>query len=461
MTGTQRVMLNAAAAGATALVGLVIGVGAGNVFPAVIFTIAGLLALRFVPAATVYLTLILAFTTLPAVVPLSFEVADYSFRTYEPFIVLAAIYVWTRHRPQPYATACSVVLALVFLGAAAHGYLDGNLPDAILYELRPPLIMCLGIIVAAGVIDTPVGDRCRRLLPWILGVSAVVSLAGSVLGLEIAGRTEAATLGGVVGDATEASRLLTPATFLAVAALCAAAAALIARRATVRATLPYVAPSLVIVFLGFSRNHILGLAAACLFAVVAGRAVATLLPRLALAATVSAPFALVVVIGFSTLSPTSWAQQQVDAYFDRVVSGLTAETRSMDSSTQFRAEENRQLVAAFKDAPVLGHGLGHAYRPGVGPTGEFMRDEAPYYAHNFYLWLLVKAGALGLLGFAYATAGPLLSVFRDRRTIRLITGAAVCGFLAINFVAPMPNGAPTSLLMGALIGIAAGTSSRR
>ena len=75
---------------------------------------------------------------------------------------------------------------------------------------------------------------------------------------------------------------------------------------------------------------------------------------------------------------------------------------AVDSSTQDRLRENANLLAAFGDAPLFGHGLGYAYQPPFGKAGSFTATLGTTYSHNFYLWWLVKAGAVGMASFAHS-----------------------------------------------------------
>lgn len=416
--------------------------------------VAAAIAVAMRPERLIYLTVALAVTTVPAVIPTTFSAGGLTFRFYEPLLVLAGVYVWARHRPPGYATTRFAVLVGLLGAAAAVGYLSGNVPAKILFDVRWPMLMAVALYVGAGIAGTPIVDRCVRLLPWLMWLSAGVILLASAVGLALPGRAEAAALG---NDATsEATRLLTPSTFPALVVLCAAAALVIARRAAFRSMLVLIAPAFVVVFLGFSRNHLLGLAVAVAFTILAMRNADTTIGLFGRAALVAVPTALIGGVILAALPPGSWLDNQVGGYSARVLDGLSSESLNTDPSTQFRLQENRDLSRAIEDAPVIGHGLGFAYRPGTGPPGQYMRDQAPYYAHNFYLWALVKAGFLGLLAFGYVMLTPVLSALRSPSSTQLAAGAAAAALLAVSVVAPVPLGSPTAVLLGALLGLLAG-----
>ena len=79
-----------------------------------------------------------------------------------------------------------------------------------------------------------------------------------------------------------------------------------------------------------------------------------------------------------------------------------------------REAENVNLWIAIREAPLFGHGFGYAYQPPFGPAGRFAATFGPYYAHNFYLWLLAKAGIIGLVGFAMFALVPIIRAVRTQ-----------------------------------------------
>jgi O-antigen ligase len=143
-----------------------------------------------------------------------------------------------------------------------------------------------------------------------------------------------------------------------------------------------------------------------------------------------------------------------------VLEGLTSSTLEVDLSSQFRVVfENALIIPRIEESPLFGHGFGYAYKPPLGIPGTFNSDFAPYYAHNFYLWILVKAGVTGLAIFLWFSLAPILKTFRQSSGLAHASAGAATALLACSFVVPMPIGSPTALLLGALLGAAAAFSS--
>ena len=370
------------------------------------------------PELSVYLTLILSCTALPTIIPTSFAVGGLIFQLYEPFLAFATLYVLAHHRPSKYVVGrYLLILASVGIGLVV-GMLNGNSLQKIYQDVRLPIILAVGILVAGGVANAEVASRCLRLLPWILWISAAVVVLASVAGLEIGGRTES-----VVPSADgAATRLLSPATFLAVAVLCGCISLAVAQQITLRSHLNYVLPAAVIMGLSFARNHLLALMVAVVFTVVALRSLDAVGGLFKLLAT-AIPVFFVCLLVLSTLSD-NWLSEQVTGYSTRVVDGITGSSLSNDASAAYRMEETSHIIPVIERSPIIGYGMGAAYQPAQGPAGQFLYDRAPYYAHNFYLWLLLKAGVFGLALFLFAVLGPLWRAIRAPNSGQLAAGAA-------------------------------------
>ncbi|MGD0612081.1 MAG: O-antigen ligase family protein [Anaerolineales bacterium] len=136
---------------------------------------------------------------------------------------------------------------------------------------------------------------------------------------------------------------------------------------------------------------------------------------------------------------------------ERIVQPLAARWASLgqnvfdETSLQWRALENRYALQQISLHPVLGIGLGNAYRPPLeleagGTSYEWTFD----YMENGYLYIATYMGLIGLLPFLWLCAAYLLRVFRHQHEIRdeglravyLGFGAAFLGMMACNFVSP-------------------------
>jgi hypothetical protein len=418
-----------------------------------------LLLLR--PTWSIYLALILSSIALPAFLPTTFEVAGLTLHAHEPFLVIALVYTMVKFP----STRRSNLIALAFAGAIAVALLVGfahqNSMTKILYDVRPLLECLAALVVASRIYGTPLAQQCFRVLSWVLWISALVTLAGATTGLPVGGRTEDASLTSVTGNDAAATRLLTEATFPALAVLCAVIALAIAGRIRVRDSWMLSVPALLIVVLSFSRNSILAVAVAILFAVLASRRVDAFIRGSVIVVSVLAVFGLLVVLGpaLAQLPGGDFINTQVHSYSDRVLGGLTSTVQATDPSVQFRSRENSFLMQGFLSSPVFGHGFGYAYKPSVSGAS-FLLDYAPYFAHNFYGWLAVKGGAASVLLLLVAVASPLLRSLRNASSTSFALAAAFAAMLAVSVVAPVALSTNSALLFGGLLGALAASTDR-
>ncbi len=323
-----------------------------------------------------------------------------------------------------------------------------------------PLLECVAAgVIATRIFGTALADRCFKVLGWVLWISAAVTLAGATTGLEVGGRTEDASLTLVSGNSAAATRLLTEATFPALAVLCGVIALSVAGRIRIVDSWALSVPALLITVLSFSRNSILAVAVAILFAVVAGRSVGAVVRASLVVVSTLAVFGLLVLLGpvLATLPGGDFVNTQVHSYSDRVIGGLTSTVQSTDPSVQFRARENSFLMQGFLSSPFIGHGFGFAYKPSAG-TASFLLDYAPYFAHNFYGWIAVKGGAVSCLLLVAAFASPLLRATKRASTATFALAAAFVAMLAVSIVAPVALSTNSALLFGGLLGALAAST---
>ena len=94
--------------------------------------------------------------------------------------------------------------------------------------------------------------------------------------------------------------------------------------------------------------------------------------------------------------------------------------------------------------------------PGRSPPRWALR-----YAHNFYLWWLVKAGAVGMASFAVFALTPVVRGIRSASAEAKISAAVSAGLLAVCVVAPLPLEPGDSLALGMALGAAMGFARPR
>lgn len=414
------------------------------------------------PDRLIYLTLAAATMALPAFVPTTFSVGSVSVKAYEPFLLLSVVYAATRYKGRV-PVALSGFGALIVIWAAI-GLLAQHEPSKIIYDIRNLLMLWAACFVASRVAGTHVLNGVFRWVKWILWISAGLSLLASATSMPLAGRAEEAALPVSGAGASEAAvRLLTPATHLSLAVICVLAVLIVIKRPNLKSVAIYAVPALLMVFISFSRNSILGIGVAVLVGLLASRNVRSAGRTLGYAAVAATTFWLFMASSalLSSFPVGAWLNKQVEGFSSRVLGGLTSETLTVDNSAQFRfQQENALIIPRIGEAPLAGHGFGYAYKLPTGIPGSFSADFAPFYAHNFYLWILAKAGLIGLVLFLWFAVVPALRSIRSGNVTTVPAGGAALALLATSFVAPMPLGSPTGLILGALIGVCADRSKR-
>lgn len=419
----------------------------------------GAMALAFAVALdrdfVVHAAAFLAFSTLPAAVPLSIAVGGIPIVFHEVFLFFALLMALPRIRWTQ--TSGLVALALTAWGllgllwGVAHGY--GH--RSILYDSRSSLVLAATFIVITAARPATLRRLWARTIPVTLVVSAVTMALGS-LGLIVTSAHSLSARLAYQEPSGSASRQLGSTGFVAVAALMCAVVMFLLRK-PIPGALRFMVPlSIAIVALSFARSHLVGLAVTVLYGLFEARrhrSLAAVIPRVAMAALAAIPaIALVVAIG-STLAPDSWIRSVATSYALRVFEGLGSQARSEDMSLQYRLDEYSGLARSIDQSPFIGHGFGHAYREPVGPPGQYFHDAAPYYSHNFYMWTMDKVGVLGL--------GVILLIFllpivrpTGHDIVNVCARTVLISFLAISLAVPMPNGQTSGPLVGAVLALA-------
>lgn len=375
------------------------------------------------------------------------------------FIVFIAIFVMLRGRehkfrePAGWGYAAAGLLAMVVLGVV-----NGAGVNAILRDARGPTYLVATFIVGARLSRKVDRKLLFSMVLVLLWYSAAAVVLASITSLPIvAGRVEpVSALVGYGSVGFGATRFLVPTTALALFSLCACLSYSIAEdgldRSRRRQVLRVALPSAVLVFLSFSRNSLLALAAALLFTLPFAtrrlRAV-TVLPKLAACV-------ILVLVALPLLGPPGkYLSTQVAAYGARVVSGITGSSLRTDTSANFRRYENKLALQSFRSSPVFGHGAGHRYRPLLYHEPFSDRDTGPTYIHNFYLWALVKGGVLGLGALLITLLQPVArAILVLRRSgaadypLVLALCAGIVGLLVTGTVALIVHDVSSSVLLG-------------
>jgi hypothetical protein len=403
----------------------------------------------------VAVTIFVTFAALPEWVPQKVAVGPLSFQVYELLLLAAA--AWALWQPSTTRVVKYVApfIALCIAAAAWSLFIVGADFSKMGSDVRWPFYTAVSMYIASKVVGTVHQTLCVRAVLGTVWLSAIMVVAASVTDMKLVGRSEAASLAVYGGDI--ATRFLTPTTFLAVVIVAVCLVCIISgnpRRFNLQI---WLIPSAVLMVLSFSRNHLLGLAAAIVFALLAFRSARSVVASIGTGAVILMA-AILLQMGagsvFVAMPAAHYLTTQANGYVERVIVGLTPQNRAIDPSVRYRQKENALLTAAISKSPLIGHGFGYAYKAPSGPPGSFLRESAPYYAHDFYLWFLLKAGLIGLLTFAWMAFAPLVGVLiKPDSTVQVATAAAAFGLLAISVFAPIPNDSPGAILLGAVLGV--------
>ena len=441
-----------------------------------------LVLLRHNPSWIVHGLIVVCFTTTPSSVPDGFGFAGYYVYFYEFFLIGSAVYAIAsvRAAPSRMNVSASIGLRATWLFVAAVvmagciGVMNGHSIQDIHTDSRPIADMLIGIFVFTTIVAVGDGLRYVKTVTAVLVVSAVVMIGASVAGVPLSGREETAQLyttsGSLVSGGSDALRYLTQTTPLALAALLFCVALVALRRARLSSVAPILIASLVVSFLGFSRNTLLALAGTMLFVLIASfvngwflSTVVRLVQTVAIGAVV---LGLLVVLARS-VGGGVWIDEQISGYTNRVFAGLDQSTAAVDTSTQDRLQEDRYILRAADGHEVFGNGAGTRYKPAMGPASEFAADKGELYAHNFYGWLYVKSGIVGVSAFVIMVAAGLLPSLRRRYRSRTLAAASgvLFGVAIALIVMPLPldhvNSTLFAMILGVCFGLTVSVSARK
>jgi hypothetical protein len=411
----------------------------------------------------VAVTIFVTFAAFPAWVPQEVRVGGISFQIYELLLLAAAVSALAQPAAvsvvkyvAPFIVLCLFTAGWSLLVAGADFGKMGS-------DVRWPFYTAVAMYIASKVVGSPNQTRCLQAVLATVWFSAIMVMLASTTNIELVGTSEAASLAVYGGDI--ATRFLTPSTFLAVVIAAVCITCLISGNPRRFRVSVWLIPAAVLIVLSFSRNHLLGLAVAVLFALLAFRSSRSVVAAV-WAASIVVLIGVLIQLGaanvFAGLPATDYVAAQAHGYVERVINGLKPENQAIDSSVQYRRKETATLTKKISESPLIGHGFGYAYKAPSGPPGSFFREAAPYYAHNFYLWFLLKAGWLGMVFFAWMAFVPLAKIlFKPTSTLQVATASAAVGLLAISVFAPIPNDSPGAPLLGAVLGIAVALGASR
>jgi O-Antigen ligase len=426
-------------------------------------TVTGELLIAVLFCLVVYLTkphwmawfaLFFAFASLPDDWHMGLAFGLVAIYLYQVAMVLAAIFLMPASRVR----RSSYVLPGMFLATivcwTVVGFAAGNPTDRALREFLYLFELVAGFVLAILIVDAGYAKQAMRAIGVTLWFSAGMLVAASFHLIVLAGRTE--TLEKGLG-AAEATRLVTNTQNMAIAVLAALAAGQIVGRVRPATYFMLAPPALVIVLLAFARHTLLLLAVAAVVALLA-RPGWQALRRTTMASVTGAAILAVTVPGSLLLlkhsSAGAWLGDQFTAFNNRVLQNVSGSRFAMDPSILAREAENTNLRRAIGEAPVFGHGLGYPYQLAFGKPDSFSATLGTTYAHNFYLWWLAKAGAVGMTAFALFALVPIVRGLLSASAPAKIAAAVAVALLANCTVDPIPEDGPDALLLGLALGAA-------
>jgi O-antigen ligase len=219
----------------------------------------------------------------------------------------------------------------------------------------------------------------------------------------------------------------------------------------------------IIAVLSFARSTLIAMAVAAVVAFVASlgwsalRRTAVLTVAGAVLLAVTVPGALFLL---QHSSAGAWLGDQFTGFSNRVLGGVSTKTLAADKSTLDRLAEDANLNRAIAKAPVFGHGLGYAYQLPFGKAGSFTATLGTTAAHNFYLWWLAKAGAVGMAAFALLALTPVIRALRCASAPAKISAAVSVGLFALCTVDPILEEQGGGMTMGLALGAAMAFAGR-
>jgi O-antigen ligase len=408
------------------------------------------------PQVMAWIALFLAFASLPPSLPVGNGLWPFGMYTYHVVLLLAIAFLipLARLRFSEYLIPGIFLLAVAYFTVV--GMAVGHDPERVSREALFLVEMVAGFVLALLIVRAGFVREAIRVTGVVLWISAGMILASSLTGLELIGRS--VSLEAETGGA-QAIRLITYTETPAQAVLAALVAAQIVGRARLSLHLALGIPALLITLLSFSRDALIVLSVTAVTALLATLGWMAIRRLAALAAVAAALVGVVLPTALFLLHTSeagAWLSDQLNAFSERVIGGVSPTAMAVDSSTQDRLRENAHLLAAFSDAPLFGHGLGYAYQPPFGKAGSFTATLGTTYSHNFYLWWLVKAGAVGMASFAAFALTPVVRGVCSASPAAKIAAAVGAGLLVACIVGPLPLEPAQSLTLGLVLGAAMG-----
>jgi hypothetical protein len=424
---------------------------------------------RIKPQLMVWVALFSAYATLPADLHTGMVFGPVTIWGSHVALLLAICYLIPIARPGLSAYLLPGMFLFTVVYFTVVGFVTGHDAKNVVYEATYLCEMIGGFILGLLVVYCDYVRGAMNAVAVTLWFSAGMVVAGSLHVVTLAGRTERMTGegGGCSGMAqcagAAAFRVITAAETPAMAALTVLVAASIVGRVRPAIYLALGPPALVISLLTFRRITLIEISVAAVVIFVASLGWSSL--RRTAVFTVAGAVLLVVTVPGSLFllqhtSAGDWLSDQFTGFNNRVLGGVSSKTFAVDQSALDRLAEDAKLHHAIAEAPVFGHGLGYAYQLPFGKAGGFRATLNTTYSHNFYLWWLAKAGAVGMAAFALFALTPLIRALRCATPPAKISAAVCVGLIVVCIFEPIPE-EHGALTLGLALGSAMAFASRR
>jgi O-Antigen ligase len=426
------------------------------------------------PQLMVWVALFLTFAAVPASFHMGIVVGPVNIWVFDVALLLAICYLIPIVRPRFSAYLLPGMFLLTVVCMTVVGFVTGHDAKQVVREATGLFELIGGFVLGLLVVYCDYIKGAMHAIAVTLWFSAGMIVAGSLHAIRLAGVTASLNeragkgMGGGCAAVAQcggaaAIRVVTATEQPATAVLAALVAAQIVGRVRPATYLALGPPAVLIALLAFARSAMIEIAVAAVVAFVASLGW-TALRRTTVLTIAGAVLLAVTVPGALFLlqhsSAGAWLGDQFTAFNNRVLGGVSTKVLAADSSTLARLAEDAALNRAIAKAPVFGHGLGYAYQLPSGKPGAFFATDGTAYAHNFYLWWLAKAGAVGMAAFALLALTPLIRALRCASAPAKISAAVGIGLLAVCTVAPLPESPSAASMLGLVLGSAMAFASR-
>ena len=376
-------------------------------------------------------------------------------------------------RGTPVGLAAGVVGIGIFGAVVA-----ANAPGAFLRDVRGPLYLLAGVTVGMAATTRPrlrltlVRSVCAAM--WVSAAGVLVTIA---TGLPIVGGKigEVSTNLSGVYTAFDAVRFRIAPTQVALMVLTVVLAFAMVRPPGVDVgalAVAFAPPCLVLTFLSFSRSALVALALTVVICAMSslrwshlisfsGRGFAVIV--------VAVLGGLVLITAGDLMAGAAGnggnpVRSQVEAYQARVLDVLGSDKLNQDASASFRRRESGLAVTAIHGQPLAGAGFGAVYR--LPMTFEpFAEQSGVTYVHNYYLWIAIKTGLVGLALTLALLALPILRWLLwlradPRARVAVPFMACVGGVIGVLYVEPVAQARQSAAVFGGLVGVAWALTAR-